>query len=570
MSLSDDKRNIFTTIGSYTSVMSATKMPDATNSFSSINNKKEIVPFLLDILKVVAGTDALQQLTGQLFTKFIDKIEPQLKSSLKNQTAQYNAGGSAPTYFQAGGTGVNVKVKDLDVNGKLKTDPTSQGGNLIYDTDPSHMSFDTQAYNAIKNGNSTFGVMNMKYQASSDEMIFNMNGSSPSIGKWSDDYIDSLKLINKKEFISNVMNQMYGTVSKSQGKTVNEALQELTVNALINQMINDNDSFEISPEDNAALIKRAEEMINGIVNYDMGCGVMAASLPISGLTSLINNISGSTDPNYVGNQLNDVNNQSIANKDVASANQETIKDGFFHKLILMITQALAQAMTTTPQIRALLSIISAFQHNGQTQIGSPKDDLKNFKILLSCLIKTVMKLLNEFIFDLIKVFLVKLLVPLIQAITKEKTTQYSGVLKSLMPSSPTTDFNSPEPIIGAFTKTLNLSSVGGPPTVPTPLILVGVPQRSGLSPLKMASNVIAGKTKAGLPVGVLPSGGVSPDEIMERIRMEEIVRAFQQDVVITVAIPPGITLQASGIGPTGPVTVFGSTIRYAKGYGVIQ
>ena len=311
-------------------------------------------------------------------------------------------------------------------------------------------------------------------------------------------------------------------------------------------------------------------MINGIVNYDMGCGVMAASLPISGLTSLINNISGSTDPNYVGNQLNDVNNQSIANKDVASANQETIKDGFFHKLILMITQALAQAMTTTPQIRALLSIISAFQHNGQTQIGSPKDDLKNFKILLSCLIKTVMKLLNEFIFDLIKVFLVKLLVPLIQAITKEKTTQYSGVLKSLMPSSPTTDFNSPEPIIGAFTKTLNLSSVGGPPTVPTPLILVGVPQRSGLSPLKMASNVIAGKTKAGLPVGVLPSGGVSPDEIMERIRMEEIVRAFQQDVVITVAIPPGITLQASGIGPTGPVTVFGSTIRYAKGYGVIQ
>ena len=133
-----------------------------------------------------------------------------------------------------------------------------------------------------------------------------------------------------------------------------------------------------------------------------------------------------------------------------------------------------------------------------------------------------------------------------------------------------TDFNSPESIIGAFTKILNLSSIGGPPIVPTPLILIGVPQRSGLSPIKMASNIIAGKSKAGLPVGALPSGGVSPDEIMERIRMTEIVRALQQDAVVTVAIPPGITLSAAGISPTGPVTVFGSTIRFVGGYGVIQ
>jgi hypothetical protein len=57
---------------------------------------------------------------------------------------------------------------------------------------------------------------------------------------------------------------------------------------------------------------------------------------------------------------------------------------------------------------------------------------------------------------------------------------------------------------------------------------------------------------------------------MERIRVEEIVRAFQEDAIISVAIPPGITLSAAGISPTGPVSVFGSTIMYSKGYGVIQ
>ena len=132
------------------------------------------------------------------------------------------------------------------------------------------------------------------------------------------------------------------------------------------------------------------------------------------------------------------------------------------------------------------------------------------------------------------------------------------------------DFNNIDSIIGGFDKILKLSSVGGPPPVPTPLILVGVPRRPGLSPTTIASRIIARKSEAGLPVGVLPSGGVSPDEVMERIRVEEIVRAFQQDAIISVAIPPGITLSAAGISPTGPVSVFGATITFSKGFGVIQ
>lgn len=132
------------------------------------------------------------------------------------------------------------------------------------------------------------------------------------------------------------------------------------------------------------------------------------------------------------------------------------------------------------------------------------------------------------------------------------------------------DFTNIDSVIQGFDKILKLSSVGGPPTVPTPLILVGVPKRSGLSPTRIASKIIARKTEAGLPVGALPSGNVNPDELMERIRVEEIIRALQQDAVITVGLPPGITVQASGISPAGPVTVVGSSILPFRGYGVIQ
>jgi hypothetical protein len=132
------------------------------------------------------------------------------------------------------------------------------------------------------------------------------------------------------------------------------------------------------------------------------------------------------------------------------------------------------------------------------------------------------------------------------------------------------DYGSISAIINGFDKILKLSTVGGAPKVPTPLILIGAPRRPGLSPTKIASRIISRKSEAGLPIGVLPSGVVNPDEIMERIRIEEIIKAIQEDAIISIAIPPGTTLSAAGIGPSGPVTVFGSTIMYASGYGVIQ
>lgn len=125
-------------------------------------------------------------------------------------------------------------------------------------------------------------------------------------------------------------------------------------------------------------------------------------------------------------------------------------------------------------------------------------------------------------------------------------------------------------ILSGIKKILRIQNSTTSQTVPTPLILVGAPRRSGLSPTKIASRIIQRKSEAGLPVGALPSGAVSPDELMERIRAEEYIRAFQEEAKITVAIPPGTTLTAAGASPSGPVTVVGSTINITTGYGVIQ
>ena len=132
------------------------------------------------------------------------------------------------------------------------------------------------------------------------------------------------------------------------------------------------------------------------------------------------------------------------------------------------------------------------------------------------------------------------------------------------------DHNKIEDLISGFGKILKLESVGAAIPIPSPVIFVGVPRKQGLSPTKIASRIISRKNEAGLPIGPLPSGNTSPDEIMWRIAVEEIIKAIQEDAVITVSIPPGLTLTASGISPAGPVTVFGATITFGTGYAAIQ
>lgn len=90
-----------------------------------------------------------------------------------------------------------------------------------------------------------------------------------------------------------------------------------------------------------------------------------------------------------------------------------------------------------------------------------------------------------------------------------------------------------------------------------PEMILATDLRPGLSPRKTAAAIIKRQAEAGIPVGPLPSGKISPDEIMERIRVEEIFNAITSEMVVDVAIAPGAGVTAVGANAGGPIVVKG-------------
>jgi hypothetical protein len=107
-------------------------------------------------------------------------------------------------------------------------------------------------------------------------------------------------------------------------------------------------------------------------------------------------------------------------------------------------------------------------------------------------------------------------------------------------------------------------------TMPTPLILASKASRPGLSPTTMAARVIKRQSEAGLPVGNLPSGKTSGAEIMERIRMEEIVNALTSEAIISVATQPGTAGTGTGGNAGGPIVTSVQQVGIGEGAAVMS
>lgn len=120
-------------------------------------------------------------------------------------------------------------------------------------------------------------------------------------------------------------------------------------------------------------------------------------------------------------------------------------------------------------------------------------------------------------------------------------------------------------VINLIKGIINTPKTPLPPLTTTELL--GSLRFPGLSPIDIATSIISRKAEAGIGTGPLPNGEDNVDLKMERIRIEEIVKAIQTTAKVEVVILPG-TVSFTGVGPTGPVK--GVNDLPVKGYGVVR
>jgi len=438
MSISGDKKGIFTTIGSYTSFSKNDgKIPKSRSTYPSVNNKKDVIPFLIDTLKVTVGSEAVKLVVGELLTKFLDKTETTSKTILKKQFTDSNSDKQISTEFKT--NGYRVKASKIDINKKLRSKETSATYPL-YRNDVS-ISFENSMHDAVRLESTEINfenIIKVTYDKNSDELIFKSAKADYLTKDFVNDYIDKTSIINKKEIHTNVMNSLFGTTSKNENKTISEIAGELEVDKILSQVIDGSDNFDISQNDLDKLYKTAEDIANGVSKHDLGCGIMDSSLSIEDLTNLISQISGSTDSFAVSSALeNTLENNTNLDPEIYAENKETIKDNFFKKIINSFVLALSKALTTAPQIRALIAITGAFKGKFNLLEGKISETIKNVKTFINCMIKDLIKQVSEFIYKKVISLIKKLIKPILKNIAKEKIILYSRLIKSLAKPLPT-------------------------------------------------------------------------------------------------------------------------------------
>lgn len=423
------KKDIFNQISAFTSLKEIELKPNNLfDSISSINNSKDVVPFLLDLSTSLVGSDGLENKFGLLFTQFISEYEIKSKELLQKQFLGVNSNLQLPTSFI--NNGINIPIKNLDDMGNLKTSKTDPLGELIYDDTTDNLT--TKLKNSIISPNTVIQYNNLNLVYNENTQVVNIKPlSSGTISNFMSGYINNLPDINKKEIIADILNSVYGIKTKEQDKTVNEIRNEVEIDLIIDKLLTEED-LSLTEDDLIVINDIADEIFKGFNEIDLGCGFIINEITIDELVQISNSISDSDDPFEISNSVNDLFLNSL-DEDSDDSNKTNLKDSFIKRLINILKSRIIKDIIFSPDKKLLFYLNQSIQNNQNidfniNSINFVKDNLN----LIKCVSDDVKSLFIEFIFNLVKTEILEITKPVLQKIIKEKINNYTIILRSLI------------------------------------------------------------------------------------------------------------------------------------------
>jgi len=321
MGIIDQKSEIFGKIAAARTVAEGLPKLVTNPSFPSINNDGDSVAFLVDLLKSLVGLEKLREVIVDTLTYKLDDMELTIKTAMKlalKDLVNCGVDPSIPAFIQSTGSGIEIEVNKVDFFDILKTDPTSQEGNLIYtDTEVVPLTnsndYNTFLYGAIQNDGTveTWGIPSIldirfdsvnTFPTPNNTLTFKTNPlfDSKTLTDLNNDYIDSIKLFEAENLLNKLLDNLFGSISVNLNKTTSQLQKEEEINTIIKCIINadvddviDDSFFTFTNEEVAEQENRASLRSRGIRVIEV-CEPKPVSLRASSIRRVNNEISGTT------------------------------------------------------------------------------------------------------------------------------------------------------------------------------------------------------------------------------------------------------------------------------------
>ncbi len=422
MSILSQKKKIFGNIAAFRTLTEGMPQLKLNSSFPSINNDGDSITFLCDLIKALIGFEALQETITDTLVYGLKDIESEIKSALKAELKSIVSCGinpSLPDFILPTGNGIKYTVDKVDFTNLMLVDPNSENGKLLYNDIITNLidsqDFNTFLYQTIQNngtieswGHSTTPSDILTFQFKSLDISqtdpnntitvkVHPNYLNKTLTDLNNDYIDSVTLFNTEKLLTNIIDMIFGTISKSIKKTLKQLENEAQINTVIDRIVNSDERDVISDkyftftnqEINLQQLE-ANARKNGKKVIDTA-NKITTSLSIENFKSFDTEISNATNAiakkEAVTSTLNSIGNQLAAFSN-NGADDKAIKLNFIQDLVDNLTKAIVNSILS-PKVISIFIINFKIIYGPDESYSGSVDFLKKNKNLVHNITKRI-------------------------------------------------------------------------------------------------------------------------------------------------------------------------------------
>jgi hypothetical protein len=416
------------------------------------------VDFLVDIIITMLGSEKLEETINKIFKKLLKKdsqnnskdpkdgnklsFEESIKEMLYKSLKVKNDTTLIPTDFIT--TGYRVPVKAIDLFDLYKTNPSSTMGKLIYGSDTNNFNYMLQS-NVLMNPLATTqaqraGISGVTFQSDNTGLFLDIKTDSfitenTTINNFFYDiiYDNRFELFDTKKIMADLIDAIYNFLSNS--KTKGSLQMEEIIKSMVNNISNEKEIdtvFDFNPDTLMGIEANINKRKNGGYLLDIGCDPTNIELDINLINDMLDFENFSTNIlRPISESGNETENQAL---------KENIHRGLVKSLLFVVLKN----TLFSPRLWTLFIVSSIVKTGYSDSIyyrmlteSIPQQQfvfslLKDKNKLIQFIGNEILKLLCDYLLEIVIKEVTKLVTEMMTEVCKEKVAQVKDLLISLM------------------------------------------------------------------------------------------------------------------------------------------